>query len=298
MSCYSTGKTGNKYCVQGTIYDVPTGFMFADRGHTQTAANFLLEATWVTSIKNQTVFPVVGENLVVGVTDESTDLTMRTYDNDTEKLVKRGKNKYRFTLAVNECLKKQLIYFDGFQEGVYLTYGEAIRGRSVDSGVNVIPQRVSMTVIDKEKLLTSNGEGGTVDVIIQLQNPRDMNLYDYGRKMSWEVEELDGLTEVDLALASGVTQTATLLTIDVTSTCYGNTKAIAGLGTANADWTLTLAGGSFASVSESTTVPGRYLFVTSGAANADKIDLVAPSTPRSDDVFVISSGAVTISGIA
>jgi hypothetical protein len=298
MSCYSTGNTGRKFCVAGTIYDRPTGFIWADRGHTNTAANFLLEATWVTDIKNQIVYPVIGEEIVKNVTDASSDMTMRTYENDTEKLVKRGKYKYIFTLEVNECLKKKLIEFDGFTEGVYFTYGEAIRGRTIDSGVNIIPQRVSMTVVDKEKLLQTSGDGGTVDVVIQLENPKDMNLYDYGREMAWEPEDLDGLTEVDLAMAVGVTQTAILLTVDVTSTCYGKTKAISGLGTENTDWTLTLAGGSFTSVSESTTIPGRYLFVTVGAANGDTVALAAPSTPRSDDVLVIGSGAVTVAGIA
>jgi len=289
MSCYSTGNTGRKYCVAGTIYDRPTGFIFADRGHTQTAANFLLEATWLTGIKSQLLYPVIGEEIVKNVTDSSSDVTLRTYENDTEKLVKRGKYKYMFTLEVNECLKKKLIYFDGFTEGVYFTYGEAIRGRTIDSGINVVPIRVSMTIVDKEKLLTTGGEGGTVDIIIQLENQKDLNLYDYGRVMSWEPEDLDGLTEVDLTLIG--TASATTVVVDVTSTCYGNTKAIAGLGLTSADWVVE--NGTVVSAVESSTIPGRYT-ITGTTFATGTFNLAAPSVPRSDDVLVISSGTITI----
>ena len=290
MACSSTGYTGQNYCNKNSRFGKPTGIIFANSAHTNSAADFLLEASWVGDVETQLVFPL---HNMKDFEDLSTEPTYHDYPDGSRKLTDQGDYRFAASFDLNECVKKQLLNFRGFQDGIYLVYGDVIRGRTVDSGTNVVPIRVLDTNIEKAKLPTMDSPE-MVRVVVELESHKDLNEYDYSREMSWDVSDLDGLTEVTLTLVSA---TAIAIVVDVSADCGGDSKPISGLGVTKDDWTLTLAGGTFTSVSESATVPGRYTFVTVGAANNDTLDLVSPAT-RGDNVLAISSGALTITGIA
>jgi hypothetical protein len=284
MVCSTTGYTGQNYCDKNSRFGKPTGIAFAIDGHSNTAADFLLEASWQDDIQAQQVFPLME---MVSFEDQSTEPTYQEYDSGKRRLMEQGDYRFTAMFDVNECTKKQLLNFRGFQEGIYLIYGDVIRGRSIDAGTTVKPIRIEQCNIMKESLPTMS-ETGRVGVVIDLKSDKDLNEYDYSREMSWDVDELDGLTEVSLSI---VTATASEIVVDVSADCGGNSKQISGLGTEITDWSV--GSGTISGVTESATVRGRYTIA--GATMAGDVDLASP-VDRSDTVMVISSGAVA-SGI-
>ena len=294
MACDTTGYTGQNFCNKNSRFGKPTGLMFAIDGQSNLKADFLLVSSWENDTQAQQVFPL---HNMKGFEDLSTEPTYHDYDDGSRQLMEQGDYRFSAHFDLNECVKKQLLNFRGFQQGVYLIYGDVVRGRTIDAGVTIVPIRLEAVNIEKATLATMS-DREMIKVVIDLKSDKDLNEYDYSRKMAWDVADVDGLTEVTLSLPAGVTQTATLLTVDVSADCGGQNKQISGLGVENADWTVTLAGGTatFVSVSESTSVPGRYLFITTGAANADTVDLASP-IDRSDTVMAISGGSIAIAGI-
>ena len=130
-----------------------------------------------------------------------------------------------------------------------------------------------------------DGTPEMIAITVDLADFRDINDYDYSREMSWDVADVDGLTEV--TLATNGTPTASEIIIDVSADCGGNSKEISGLGTETTDWVV--GSGTISSVAESATVRGRYTIT--GSTMAGTINLAAPPD-RSDDILVISSGAI------
>lgn len=286
MACYSTGYTGQNFCDSGSRFGKPTALILALSTHTNTLANFLLEATWNTGINALSVFPLKNMR---NFEENSTEAQYYDYPDGSRVLVEQGDYRFSAWFDLNECSKKQLINFRGFTEGVYLVYGDVIRGRTVDSGANVIPIRISQLNVEKATLPGMDGTPEMVKVTVDLVDEADLNEYDFSRKMAWDVYNLDGLTQVTLTEVAG--STTSLVTVDVASTCGGNSKPISGLGTETTDWTI--GDGTISGVTESSTVPGRYAIASSADfANGDAIALVNPAT-RSDDVFVIQSNSLT-----
>lgn len=281
MACSTTGYTGQNYCDKNSRFGKPTGIMFAIDGHTNTAADFLLQASWEDDVQAQQVFPL---HNMKSFEDISTEPTYHDYDDGSRKLMEQGDYRFVAHFDLNECTKKQVLNFRGFQEGIYLIYGDVVRGRTTDAGTNIVPIRLADVNVEKGSLPTMS-EREMVKVVIDLYSDKDLNEYDYSREMSWDVADVDGLTEVNLAVSG--TPTASEVIVDVTADCGGNSKQISGLGTEITDWTIGT--GTISGVAESTTVRGRYTITGSGMAG--DVDLAAPSV-RSDVVMVISSGAI------
>lgn len=282
MTCSSTGYTGQNFCNKKSRFGKPTGIIFARSSHTETAENFLLEASWLEEVKAQNVFPL---HNMKNFEDNSTEAQYHEYADGSRKLMEQGD--YRFTayFDVNECIKKQLANFRGFNEGIYLVYGDVVRGRTIDSGTNVVPIRVDELNVGKATLPAMDGTPEMIMITVDLYDYRDLNDYDYSREMAWDVKDLDGLTEVTLATSG--TPTASEIIVDVSADCGGDSKEISGLGTETTDWTV--GSGTITSVTESSTVRGRYTIA--GTTMAGDVNLAAPAD-RSDDVLVISSGAI------
>ena len=291
MACSTTGYTGQNYCDKNSRFGKPTGIMFAIDGNTNTAANFLLEATWDDDVEAQQVFPL--QNMK-SFEDLSTEPTYKDYDDGSRRLMEQGDYRFAAHFDLNECVKKQLLNFRGFQEGIYLVYGDVIRGRTVDDGVNIVPIRLAAVNIEKATLPTMS-DTEVIKVVIDLKSDKDLNEYDFSRKMAWDVDDVDGLTVV--ALEEVEASTATAVIVDVYSDCGGQTKQISGLDTLTTGWVI-VGSGTFVSATESATVRGRYTIVTSGFVPAtDTINLGAPSD-RADTVKVISSGAIDTTAVS
>lgn len=285
MACNTTGYTGQNYCNKNSRFGKPTGIAFAIDGNTFSSANFLLEASWEDAIQAQQIFPLMN---MVSFEDNSTEPTYKEYDSGSRRLMEQGNYRFTASFDVNECIKKQLINFRGFQEGIYLIYGNVIRGRSIDAGLNIVPIRIQELNVEKGSLPTMS-DTEIVKVVVDLKSDKDLNEYDYSREMGWDVEELDGLTGVTLTVEAGAT--ASSITVNVSADCGGNTKPISGLGLTAGNWTIGT--GTISSVTESTTARGQYTIA--GAGMAGDVNLASP-TVRTDNIMVISNGAVA-SGI-
>jgi len=292
MACSTTGYTGQNYCDKNSRFGKPTGIMFAIDGNTNTAANFLLEATWDDDVEAQQVFPL--QNMKA-IEDLSTEPTYKDYDDGSRRLMEQGNYRFAVSFDVNECVKKQLLNFRGFQEGIYLVYGDVIRGRTVDSGVNIVPIRLENVNIEKGNIPTM-ADTEMVKIVIDLKSDKDLNEYDYSRKMAWDVDDVDGLTEVTVTM---VTEASDAVVVDVTADCGGQTKQISGIDDTGVLSFTNLNGSTpvaVTAVAESATVRGRYT-ISSTFATGYFVDLASP-VDRIDTVKVISSGKITLGTIS
>lgn len=282
MSCYTTGNTGRQYCGDGSGLGDPIGVILATDAFSMTAANFLLKSAWDTAINARSVFPIID---IVGFTDNSTDPTYIEHPNEKRKLSRQGKYRFSIDLDLNEAQKKALLPFRGFGGRIFFVYlNRVIRGTSTDAGVTVKGARVEMLNVRKEKF-NAIGEGSMVTVDIDLKSEEDINLYDNAMEMSWDVSELDGLTEVDLAVDSA---SATSVVVSVTSSSYGSTNPITGLVFADFDIS-DLSGASGA------TDNGDGTYTIAGTLMATgTINLVAPTAMTTTDLHVVSSGSAIV----
>lgn len=285
MSCTNlTGNPGNLYCRDGSIFLKPSGIILANKSFTQTAANFLLQANWISGIQAETVFPVME---MKNFEENSTEPTYHEYANEDRKLTSQGK--YRFTayFDMTECQKKEMMNFRGFSDLIYFVYSNnVIRGRSIDGGVNIVGMRLLEFNVRKVTFPLMDGTPEMLAIDFSLKDEQDANAFDYARQMAWDVTELDSLTEVTLAQVGAATATAA--TISVYSQCYGDNYPITGL--VAADFAIT-GTGTISTVTDN--ADGTYSFVTVGAVSGDTINLVAPGSITSD-LLIKSKGAVTL----
>jgi len=291
MTCSSTGYTGQNFCNKKSRFGKPTGLMFARSSHTETAENFLLEESWIEEVKAQNVFPL---HNMKNFEDNSTEPQYYEYADGSRKLMEQGDYRFTASFDLNECTKKQLANFRGFNEGIYLIYGDVIRGRTIDSGINIVPIRVNELNVAKATLPSMDGTPEMIAITVDLADYRDINDYDYSREMSWDVADVDGLTEVDLSIVSS---SGSEVVVDIAANCGGDSKEISGLLDVPGDWVLSNSPTSVIdSVTESTTVRGRYTLVASGTTlfvTGTTVNIGSPAD-RSDDILIISSGAVDI----
>lgn len=286
MTCENTGNPGRNYCKSGSIFGKPSGVILAKKTYTQTAADFLLEATWVTAIENEDVFPIMKLKDFV---ENSSEATYHEYPSEDRKLTSQGKYRFEMHFDMAECQKKELLNFRQYDGLIYFVYGKVVRGRSIDAGVNVVGVRTELVNIEKATMPLMDGSPEMVKLIVDLEDEIDLNEYDFSREMAWNVSALDSLTPVDVA-QSGVAS-ATSLVISVTADCYGQSNPITGL--AFADFSIVGTGtlgveGDFVDNGD-----GTYTFVTVGLITSDAVDIVAPPS-QSGDLLIKSSGPAII----
>lgn len=290
MTCPNIGLTGGKYCNSGNPMGIPTG-IWPSKAGSFAAADFIDQDKMIAKVKGEKLFPIRG-NMFKGLEDISDDPTYHTYLNKTQDQTDPGIVRLAVHLDLNECQKKQILKFNKFNGQIFIEYGAWLRGSTPDNGVNVRGMRVRNITVEKAKSNTSDGAKGTHRMVIEALTYMDFEQYDYAREMPFDLNEIDGLTEVDLTTVG--TPTATAITLDVASNCYGENFGISGL--VAADFVAST-GVTITSVTESTTVQGRYAFVVTGLANDATIDLVAPASISAEELYIKSSGPVVVAGI-
>lgn len=286
MSCYTTGNTGQQYCTTEAIFGDPIGIILALDGTNNefSAANFLLETTWETGINARRLFPIMG---IKDFADNSVEPTYYEYPNKDRKLIDQGKYRFSFGFNVNQKVKKELFDFQGYSQKIFFLYNDnVIRGRTTDSGVTIKGMRVEQMNVNKEKQ-NPFGEVPMMYLDVDMKDYKDLNQYDYAMEVAWEVGELDGLTEVDLA-ANGATG-ATAIPFTVYASCYGEDKPITGITFAM----ITYSGSGESSLTDNG--DGSYILVGTGMTSGN-LNLATPAVIGAidPDLFIISSGALAI----
>lgn len=261
---------GTFYGLKNSGLGSPVGIIITKKGYTMTAADFELFAKHVIGVKAKSEFPVKTK----GVTDNSTEAEYYEYPDKTRELIDQGNYRLVFMASVSPCQKKELMKLRGFGGLVFFMYSNnVILGTSDDSGTTVRGLTMSMFNVEKPKLPTSS-EPTLLSLALDLEDETELSNRSYQAEMTWNVKTLDGLTPVTIDQFGAAT--ATSVVVDVFSDCdAGCELPVTGL--VAADFAISGAG-SITSVTESTTIDGRYTLVTVGATSATVINLVAPSS--------------------
>lgn len=296
MTCNNTGLTGGKYCTQGNPEGVPTGIAFGKDSFSMTAEEFLLEDTLKNAVKAENFYPIMGSRkLFAGFENNNAESLIHEFGARSRSYMGQKILRFNVLCNPNEEQEKQLKKFHNSTHEVYLMYGNILRGRTPDSGEIIRGLRTTGIYVETGDFNLPDGTKGTMKIMVDIMTEKDKSEYGYSREVAWDLDTLDGLTEVDLEQVG--TPTATEIVIDVYAESNGSQKPIEGLETADfAPGTGST--GTITSVTESATVRGRYTFVTVGLANDDTIDLVAPASISASDYFIKSSGELVVSGIA
>lgn len=279
---------GTFYGLKNSGLGSPIGIILTKKGYTMTAANFALLAQHIIGVKAKNEFPVKIKDFA----DNSTDPTYFDFPDETREVTRQGK--YRFTVMalVNPCLKKELMKFRQYNGGVWFVYdNNVILGTSNDSGVNISALTVSMLNVEKMKMPMADGSvAPMVNIVIDLDDEKELSLYSYQTEMAWNVRTLDGLTPVTIDQFGAAT--ATSVVVDVFSDCDGGCELpVTGLVTA--DFAISGAG-TITSATESATIDGRYTLVSVGATDSTVINLVDPTLVSLTDFPVICTVPATI----
>lgn len=280
--CFTTGLTGEKYCSRSSIIKDPTAIILAKDSVSFTAEEFLVKANWLTKINSEDIFPIKD---LREFTDNSTDPVYKDYADDSRVFIRQGKYRFDAMFNKNEEQKKQLQNFKDFNQGVFLVYGDIIRGRTTDGGTTIKPIRLEELVVGKE-IMNPTSEVPMIPIHVDLRDYRDINEYDYAREMSWDVSDLDGLTEVDLAVVG--TPTSSEIVVSVYGTAYGNNYPITGIAEADFSTDVTASATGFTDNGD-----GTYTFAGTGFASGT-INLQAPSSMTTTTLLIKSSGAATV----
>jgi hypothetical protein len=288
MTCSNTtGNPGMQYCTTDNILVDPIGIILATETLSFVAADFLLQDKMDDAVEARTAFPIMGLKDFV---DNSTDTNYHDYNDETQKFIRQGKYRFQVMFEVNECVKKELQNFNGFNGRVFFVYEGTdkgvLRGSTTDAGVTVKGARIQQMVVVKETMPAKDGAPAMVTININLKTYKDLNAYDHARPVDYDVWELDSLTEVDLTQVGAAS--ATEVVIGVNSTCYGVTNPITGL--VIADFAIT-GTGTLSTLTDN--ADGTYTIVTIGLITTDTITLVAPAA-LSDSQKILSSGPVEI----
>lgn len=282
--CITTGNTGSKFCLKLALYNDPIGIILSKDSFSMPAADFLNQSKWNEAINQQKVFPIMDIKQFI---DQSTEAVYKEYENGERTLVRQGKYRFSAEFNKNEEQKKALQPFTGFTQKIFLVYAnDVIRGRTTDSGINIEGFRISELLVEKERL-NASGDTAAIPIMVDLKNYKDLNNYDYSRIVNFDVSELDGLTEVNLAQVG--TATATSLTISIYGTVYGKNYAITGA--VLSDFSIT-GTGTLDSVTDNG--DGTFTFVTTGLINGDVVNLQDPENMTTQDLLIISSAPVTV----
>lgn len=252
-----------------------------------TASDFALYANHVAGVKAKNEFPVKTKDFA----DNSTEPTYYDFPDETREITRQGK--YRFTLMalVNPCQRKELMKLRGFGGRVFFMYSNnVILGTTDDLGVTVRGLTISMLNVEKMKMPLADGSVvPMVNIVVDLDDEKEISLNSAQAEMSWNVKTLDGLTPVTL-IQNGIAS-ATEVVVDVYSDCDGGCELpVTGLVTT--DFSISGAG-SITSVAESETVDGQYTITTTLVTSATVITLVAaPSISLTEFPIIATVPAV------
>jgi len=262
---------GTFYGLKNSGLGSPIGIILTKKGYTMTAADFALLAQHIVGVKAKNEFPVKIKDFA----DNSTDPTYFDFPDETREVTRQGKYRFSVSALINPCLKKELMKFRNYTGEIWFVYdNNVILGTSNDSGVTVKGLTVSMLNVEKMKMPMADGSvAPMVNIVIDLDDEKELSLYSYQAEMAWNVRTLDGLTPVTIDQFGAAT--ATSIVVDVFSDCDGGCELpITDLVTA--DFAISGAG-SLTSATESGTIDGRYTLVTVGATDSTVISLVDPT---------------------
>jgi hypothetical protein len=263
---------GTFYGLKNSGLGTPVGIIITPENYSMTAENFLLLAQHIIGVKAKNEFPVKIKEFV----NNSTDATYHDFADETRDVTRQGKYRFMVSALVNPCVKKELMKFRNYPGNVFIAYSNnIILGTTDDLGATIRGCSTSMINVQKQILPISDGSiVPMVDIVIDLDDEKELSENSFQAEMSWNVKKFDGLTPVTIVQVG--TASATSIVVDVYSDCNGGCElAIEDLVTA--DFEISGAG-TISSVAESATVAGRYTIITVGATDFTVISLAAAAS--------------------
>jgi hypothetical protein len=273
-------------CTDKAFYGKPVIAYFVKSTFVPTYTTFLLEATFNTAVKAETVFPVKFDDW------EWADVEAGTWTSGTGIPYKTTARKHIAVMKINSslCLKSELLKLEGFKGGVMLGYDQQyIRGCTITSDV-VIGMRIDKVMFMGEEQQGTNSEDPAKLVFhIIFTTSKDFSDYEYTREMTWVPSDIDGIHNATITkISSGTSSTAIVISVHID--CDGSYVPVEGLVVADLVSTM----GAIASCTESTSTAGNYTLVPTTTWATGTITLAGTTALTYATMALQSTGAVSI----
>ena len=276
-----------------------TGVILSTPAFIDSIADIAKEATWIAGVKAGTVFPLTGLD---SYEDQSSDDTIYESPLQKRKLLKRGKKRFMFQLdapfSVHRTLQE---YFNNadltiwiIRDGKLCFYNH--NGQAEGFGT-------SMMNIGMMKEVPADGSTPAfTPLYIDINNYREWDMYGEFLEMSWNIDGLKSLTDVEIEVVG--TPGATSIVVKVYAAdgydSAGAVKEVLINGLVVGDFKATKTNGddqtSALNTRTNETGTGTYTIACTGLANGS-IDLKLPANMTSGvagDLLIKSTGAATI----
>lgn len=271
-------------CDPNSNYGTPVKVLFTKNAFTVTDTTFLLAATFTTGIKAKEVIPLKIHSL----NWEDKEEQMHEFETGEEMLSRR--RVYVANIGVNaaQCLKQEIIKLNNFVGGMMIVYDTGYIQACSHTAGSVIGMRINKCIVkDEIQKSTGNTDPRMLNIRVVFTTYKDFNENEYSRQMTWETDDLDGLSEATLVEVG--TSSDTTIVFDAYVDCGGRYTPISGL----AKDDLAFTGGTITSLTESTTTAGRYTIAGTGLTTGT-LDVVAPSASTYTELYLVSAGGVSI----
>lgn len=262
------GRTG--LCDEKALWGKPVIAYFVKSTFVPSFANFLLEATFKTGVKQEKVFPVKFDDW------EWADVEAATWTSGTGIQYKTTARKHIGIMKVNSstCLMTELLKLQNFKGGVMLGYDKQyLRGCSIVND-QVIGMRIEKILyMGEEQQGTNSDDPSKMIFHVIFTTEKDVVDYRYAREITaWIPSNLDGIHNATITI---ITPSASSIIFSVHIDCDGSYVPVEGLDVV--DFNTTVGDGIITGLTESAVTAGLYT-----------------ATPTGPDVF--STGTLALLG--
>jgi len=281
------GRTG--LCDDKALYGKPMIAYFVKSTFEPSFTNFLLEATFKTGVKNETVFPLKFDSL------EWADAEAGIWTSGTGVQYVTTARKHVAIIKVNasQCLKSEIIKLKNFKGGMMIGYDQRwVRGCSVEND-KVIGMRIEKVLFVGEIQQGTNADDPPMlEFRVIFSSQDDFIDYAYARKMTaWVPSDLDGIHNAVITI---ITPTAASIIFSVHIDCDGVYVPVEGL--VLADFNTTVGDGIITTLTESATTAGNYTATPTepDVFSTGTLDLLGTTALTYDVMALQSTGAATV----
>lgn len=270
------------------------GLILTTSDFSATIADLALEATWTTGIKAGTVFPMVGLD---GYEDQSSEDTLYEASSGKRKLTKRGRTRYMFQFDVPTSVHRTLMtYFNNAD----LRYFPIRDGKICFYNDGGTAKGFSTSMINIGRMKETPADGSTpalTPVYIDMDNYREWDMYGETIEPSWNVNDLEPLTDVVLEVVGSPSSSSVVVRVYAADgyDSDGAVKKVGIMGIDEDDWTITFGIASSYTDNED----GTYTWASTAAFSTGTASLKTPANMTNSTfdtlrIYGTNSVAVTI----
>lgn len=270
-------------CDRNSNYGTPLRVYFTSPDFEVSEDDFLLELTFQKAARAGQIIPIDFDSL------KWEDEPTKWFTSETGRKYKSAGTVYNVRISLNTsvCLKQEIAKLDGWVGGMMIVYDQGYIQASMSAVDKVRGMNLSIVSVDDEKQKSTDSDTPRMlDIVCTFADKRDLNGFEYTRKMEWSPIDIDGLTLPVFEIATSPAPAATGFTFQARVDCGGKYKPIKGL---TVDHITYKVAGVAKTVTMGTADADGFYVIEGTALATGVLDVIPPNTydvaPDDDDLL-------------